>query len=781
MVYNKLLLNAGGGIISTLQQAEAADNTASLFIGLGGTGVDAIRHIKTQVYRRLRPDNPDAAIPEYQHIRFLGVDTDNKSPGSGNTSNTEDAGELLSLAETEFLNIQNSNFGSILGSPQAMDQRPEFNWVRSRNDLPKVDLSQPGAGGVRMLGRMLLVDKSDAFLNKVQTELNTARSNLKTPKINIHVFTGLSGGTGGGNFLDACYLIKKATSAIQGQVSVFGYFFLPDVNLAKIAFEASATRSYIEVNGYAALQELDYCMNLPENSGSFYQTYQNGNVVSWSEPPVKLAHLISATDANNNVIPNAYEHAMNVTSEYVLELLTKQLPLNGTVFDMAEHYSNFDNQVRTSESNKTVGRAINYVVIGASCATVPIREVNTYLVSKIFEKFPADLKMKAPEERVVKRLTTKALTDRTDETLDVSGIVDILYDRLGGHIAFTTYHQDWKYVRDNGNADLDKYYHDILAKNQGDVETNVKHFTSGHARIGSLESNKESLLAKLVSVLDACLTSTAYGPVYVSSAISGSQGTNIINVLEGLKEETEVKLSYALGQYPQRVKEHNDSLRAFNDAKNSLTATLKANKLYKSYLIYVASLKAADLEIYKLGQLQGVLEELIKQVRELNQKYYQKLSQVLINVIDSFALNFSHLNAQGRLTTKLSYELPMMTINELKPTMDDFIDGQNEEDVFSGFITHLIDEGPSKAWLAEDERQTCKVINDYFINNFLGVYSDKTIEHFLQEKSMTQQTLQTSKTMFTKTLCSPWRPRQNRFSLTIIKYGIAVEQTKSST
>ena len=68
-VYPRLALSAGGGIISTEQQAEQMKNTATVLIGLGGTGMDCIRTIKTQVYSRLKPDNPEADIPEYSHIR----------------------------------------------------------------------------------------------------------------------------------------------------------------------------------------------------------------------------------------------------------------------------------------------------------------------------------------------------------------------------------------------------------------------------------------------------------------------------------------------------------------------------------------------------------------------------------------------------------------------------------------------------------------------------------------------------------------------------------------
>ena len=44
--YSKLLLSTGGGIISTKQQAKQVENTASILIGLGGTGIDCIKTIK---------------------------------------------------------------------------------------------------------------------------------------------------------------------------------------------------------------------------------------------------------------------------------------------------------------------------------------------------------------------------------------------------------------------------------------------------------------------------------------------------------------------------------------------------------------------------------------------------------------------------------------------------------------------------------------------------------------------------------------------------------------
>ncbi len=96
-MYTRLLLQAGGGIISRSQQAEQA-NCATVAIGLGGTGISCLRAFKRAVYSRVAPDPADDGIPRYSHIQFLAVDTDKCSLGT--------PGGFDSINEaTEFLNI----------------------------------------------------------------------------------------------------------------------------------------------------------------------------------------------------------------------------------------------------------------------------------------------------------------------------------------------------------------------------------------------------------------------------------------------------------------------------------------------------------------------------------------------------------------------------------------------------------------------------------------------------------------------------------------------------
>ena len=50
-MYKKLLISAGGGIVSAEQQAEQ-NASATIAIGLGGTGISCLRSLKKEIFDR---------------------------------------------------------------------------------------------------------------------------------------------------------------------------------------------------------------------------------------------------------------------------------------------------------------------------------------------------------------------------------------------------------------------------------------------------------------------------------------------------------------------------------------------------------------------------------------------------------------------------------------------------------------------------------------------------------------------------------------------------------
>ena len=76
-----------------------------------------------------------------------------------------------------------------------------------------------------------------------------------------------------------------------------------------------------------------------------------------------MCHLICATNTNGDVIPNAYNYAMNVTSEYVMDFLTE--PQDTKNFGIRSHLSNYQNQIASATKDSLIGASLSYCILGA--------------------------------------------------------------------------------------------------------------------------------------------------------------------------------------------------------------------------------------------------------------------------------------------------------------------------------------------------------------------------------------------------------------------------------
>lgn len=317
-----LALSQGGGIISYNQQAKQEENIVNIFIGLGGTGVDCLREIKTQVYNRIEPDliTNDGKVV-YEHIRFLGVDHDIMSFHS--IGDEDSRCNCLPLFESEMFALAGSGITlkAVKAVKQARDVYTQYAWLSDHIDLIGLDGYEPS--GLRQEGRFLIMANADKFMARVQNVIADSKRGLCNPRVVIHIISGLGGATGSGIFLDVCYILREILKA-ECNTEMCGYFFTPDVNVAHVRIER--VKKYIRVNGYAAMQELDYCMNIEKNHGKFRQEYTGGKLIDWDRAPVDYCHLISAQDNNGNVRQDAYNYAMKVTSEYALEFIKKSVP-----------------------------------------------------------------------------------------------------------------------------------------------------------------------------------------------------------------------------------------------------------------------------------------------------------------------------------------------------------------------------------------------------------------------------------------------------------------------
>ena len=726
--YSKLLLSTGGGIISQIQQAEQVEHTATLLIGLGGTGIDCLTEIKKAVRERLQPDNPDALVPTYNHIRFLAVDTDVTSGITGFDKN-------------ETFDIANPNVKKALKSKSALDTRRELDWLDPEK-VDVADIGDAGAGGFRQAGRYMMMDKSNQFLAKIKEMITLAKKDAGKASLYIHIFAGISGGTGSGTFLDVCYLVRKAISeANGGDGVVLGYFFLPDVNLDRIPTSASLVQSYVPKNGYAAMQELDYCMRLPENGGSFTQVYKNGTQIDWNEPPVDLCHLISATDKSFQVVNNAYNNSMKVTAEYVMDFLTK--PDEGTHADATEvgvveaesgegeskfsiksHLANFTAMVNAADGGKSYGYNLRYLVIGASCASIPMRKINTYLASKVFERF-ASLSSNTPSEVEVQELANKAKIVNVDSLL-----TEITKNGGDSNLIIAPDVLGMEFTRDNGDKDLLYHYTDQKAEKMGVIEKNAQSMMD--------EKNSDSLIGRVCAQLDACAMDLSRGPAYAYRVVQASFAGNILNIIDGVIENVDKRRSQRNHNVYEQAGSYKDlyeESRQFWYGEKNKRKKL-ANKAFDQYVVDMEQYIIGQIEVTQLEQLLTVMKKLREQVARKADEYYLKFSRVMDNLISTFKENRDALNNDPDGDDKGTFAIPLLTIREIRPTLDSAVEKMDMSGVLSQFVAYMFrqDLDGKPVWIDEDDDKISRAVKDFFIHNVFAGFASRTITEFLSDK-----------------------------------------------
>jgi hypothetical protein len=215
----------------------------TIVIGLGGTGLEAIRSLRRRVVES------HGGLANLPHLGFLYIDTDR-----GGVATTEDnrrrweiLGLSVALDESEYEILETPEVGGIVSN---LDQFPHISDWFPATQLRTIDQSAkdtPGARQIRPLGRLAFTLKTAAVETKFKNLLNRLPQASGGGKTQVYVVSSLSGGTGSGMFLDLAYRIREWTA---GNCETSSFLVFP---------ELTTTRGdrYL-VNAYSALLELNY-------------------------------------------------------------------------------------------------------------------------------------------------------------------------------------------------------------------------------------------------------------------------------------------------------------------------------------------------------------------------------------------------------------------------------------------------------------------------------------------------------------------------------------------
>ena len=676
MTYESLLLNLGGGVIPSGHRSRPYAGAATLLIGIGGTGVDVLTKIKQKVYQDLTPDNPDDPVPRYDHIQFLAIDSDEDV-----IANMK--GKARINGTSEFFSINIPHLKAILNSKETIRNNPLLNWM----EIDKIDhLFMPcGAGGIRQIGRYLLISKAAALKSKIEEKCAAALRGMDAPSLNIYIFAGLSGSTGSGCFLDTCYIVRKVLEDKGWTASgyIMGFFFLPDVVVSKpevAAIPSVVNQNY--ANGYAALAELDYHMDLKSAYDSFQQNY-GAFSVDTQDPPIDICYLLSATLSCGSILPNGYSYAIEQTADYVMSYLA-DVELGG--WDDYSQYCTIPGRLACTLRGmhgipRAHGANYSYLVLRGACAEVPVIQIATYLASGFYRRFQARVKR---ETTVITQTAVDDLMKELGLTADqvyhevVKGCVPLSLPDIGlkdlasdGVLPRGRAPQFWVQPGDE--------WRDRCSSKR---EENRAALTAEPTTFDWNQVSADSLTGKVFRKLYELSMDPEYGPYYAAGLLN-SPGYDMISALNSAIKQTEEELE------AQKSHFHSEDGPLDCSAQCSVNFIHRRNK--KNYQLCkesIVNFYQMDNHISELSDTITALRSIRNSLKKFYDTCFVPLLQLLDDLKETFSQNIDFLNSPAAASTGYTRHIP--ELRDIRPRLDGVVDGLDDHELVTLFMAHLL-------------------------------------------------------------------------------------------
>ena len=712
--YDRLLLEYGGGVINPHSRAAANKKDACVAIGIGGTGIAALRSLKKKVFQQLLPDDPDAPIPTYSHIRFIAVDTDTIDSGEGEGNFSTD----------EMFSIQDPALAGVLGTEKGRNfvrNDPRLSWM----DIDNMSyLNSPfGAGGVRQVGRFLLISKADELKTKIRDACTSVMQAVQNSSLKVYIFAGISGGTGSGCFIDTCYIVRQVMleNGWTASGKIMGFFFLPDVVISKPEVTINNFLvMYNKRNGYAAMKELDYLMNLSSAGDRFYQKY-GSFTIDTQDPPIDMCYLLSATKADGTLMKGGFDYCINVSSDYVMSYLIDLSDVPDGADDLQDlalrSYLADDKRV-TAALARMHGASRNYHVVGASNAEIPMTQISTYLAAGFMRRFAGMI----GREKINAAITEQTVNEwayRLDLTSD-----EILRKISDGANGVQLPDVDKNIIRQLGPMPRGKAPelwaipgNDFLDKAEGKRTANCKRLKEDiedFAPDKLLAGQTESIIRNIFRCLYSISRDPKLGPYYAAYMIHNDEydlGRAIDGLIKTFKEQKKTQELYLYGRGTDGIY---DAISQVS-AEYSITDESDERNSYKRYKDAVTDFFITSNRIKELESAVSVMQTVKIQLDNLYKDYWFPMITMLDNVKESFDedLNFLRLSQEEEANV---YTWQILKLSDVQTSLDQAIEELQPKALITDFLDAVTKE--YQEWIKGDPDRITSFIRRFMSDAF---------------------------------------------------------------
>lgn len=224
----------------------------TLIIGIGGTGVKTINHIKGVLQKRMHSSWKEV-------VAFLAIDS----------SWSEINGAAYLDKHKEGVSITRPGVEGRMANPVSYPPAVGKFMLDSQDAI--ANLASDGASMTRLIGKIKIHDKEpgkigvdEEIVRKISQALGTLTPmppvmDGNTPSTyEVYVIGSGSGGTGSGGFLEIPALVRQATRDKAHRTNIYGILYLPDT----LTDLVPAAAGQLKANGYATLKELNYYQGL---------------------------------------------------------------------------------------------------------------------------------------------------------------------------------------------------------------------------------------------------------------------------------------------------------------------------------------------------------------------------------------------------------------------------------------------------------------------------------------------------------------------------------------
>lgn len=223
-----------------------------IYIGAGGSGRRMVALIKRAV-----ESDPNLTPEERQGFQFLAIDAD------------EYQNDCKPLdPDTEYVHI--AGFRPTLARQADYMAEPVKDWWYDSYTPPYI---QQGAGAVRLIGRLCYFYHypriRDAFQQALQRATGYSAGKRVAGEVAVYIIGSLAGGTGSAMLLDLAFMARQTAS--YRQIYVNAAIMLPDVFTVTQVLTQQKFKDRWMANGYAALKELVWFNERPQEFKPFYR------------------------------------------------------------------------------------------------------------------------------------------------------------------------------------------------------------------------------------------------------------------------------------------------------------------------------------------------------------------------------------------------------------------------------------------------------------------------------------------------------------------------------